>query len=345
MAIEVKNLVKSFGAFKALDGVDLKVADGELLALLGPSGSGKTTLLRLIAGLEWPDSGEIHFDGENALSRGARERHVGFVFQHYALFRHMTVFENIAFGLRVQPRKVRKSEIEIRRRVKELLELVQLGWLADRYPNQLSGGQRQRIALARALAIEPRILLLDEPFGALDAKVRKELRQWLRSLHNEIHVTSIFVTHDQEEALEVAHRVVVMDKGKIEQIGSPGEVYDSPASAFVHGFIGESIMLPVDVTDGAVHLNGRRLDLASDGVAAGASTLFVRRHDMLIGPAGSGPLQGTVTDVRSFGPVQRALILLAEGGTRIEIDAPRDRELKVGEAIGLKPRRYRIFAG
>src|SRR3954471_18978580 len=277
MTIEVKNLVKSFGSFKALDGVDLKVADGELLALLGPSGSGKTTLLRLIAGLEWPDSGEIHFDGENALSRGARERHVGFVFQHYALFRHMTVFENIAFGLRVQPRKVRKSKTEIRRRVKELLDLVQLGWLADRYPNQLSGGQRQRIALARALAIEPRILLLDEPFGALDAKVRKELRQWLRSLHNEIHVTSIFVTHDQEEALEVAHRVVVMDKGKIEQIGSPGEVYDSPASAFVHGFIGESIMLPVDVTDGAVHLNGRRLDLASDGVAAGAPTPFLPR--------------------------------------------------------------------
>jgi sulfate/thiosulfate transport system ATP-binding protein len=344
VAIEVKNLVKTFGAFKALDGVDLKVADGELLALLGPSGSGKTTLLRLIAGLEWPDSGEIHFDGENALSRGARERHVGFVFQHYALFRHMTVFENVAFGLRVQPRKVRKSEVEIRRRVKELLDLVQLDWLADRYPNQLSGGQRQRIALARALAIEPRILLLDEPFGALDAKVRKELRQWLRSLHNEIHVTSIFVTHDQEEALEVAHRVVVMDKGKIEQVGSPGEVYDSPASAFVHGFIGESIMLPVEVTGGAVHLNGRLLDLASDGAAVGASTLFVRRHDMLIGPAGSGSLQGAVIDVRSFGPVQRAEIVLAEGDTRIEIDAPRDRELRIGEAIGLKPRRYRIFA-
>jgi len=345
VAIEVKNLVKSFGAFKALDGVDLKVADGELLALLGPSGSGKTTLLRIIAGLEWPDSGEIHFDGENALSRGARERHVGFVFQHYALFRHMTVFENVAFGLRVQPRKVRKSEAEIRRRVKELLDLVQLDWLADRYPNQLSGGQRQRIALARALAIEPRILLLDEPFGALDAKVRKELRQWLRSLHNEIHVTSIFVTHDQEEALEVAHRVVVMDKGRIEQVGSPGDVYDSPASAFVHGFIGESIMLPVEVKDRAVHLNGRPLDLVADGIEAGASTLFVRRHDMLIGPASSSPLQGAVTHVRSFGPVQRAEIVLHESATTIEIDAPRDRDLRVGEAIGLRPRRYRIFAG
>ncbi len=238
MSIEVRHLTKTFGAFTALDGVDLKVADGELLALLGPSGSGKTTLLRIIAGLDWPDTGEVAFDGENALSRGAGERNVGFVFQHYALFRHMTVFENVAFGLRVQPRAVRKSDVAIRGRVKELLDLVQLDWLADRYPSQLSGGQRQRIALARALAIEPRILLLDEPFGALDAKVRKELRQWLRSLHHEIHVTSIFVTHDQEEALEVANRVVVMDKGKIEQVGTPGEVYDHPASAFVHGFIG-----------------------------------------------------------------------------------------------------------
>ncbi|WP_315730788.1 MULTISPECIES: sulfate ABC transporter ATP-binding protein [unclassified Bradyrhizobium] len=343
MTIEARGVVKTFGTFRALDGVDLKVADGELLALLGPSGSGKTTLLRIIAGLEWPDSGEILFDGENALERGAGERHVGFVFQHYALFRHMTVFENVAFGLRVQPRRIRKSEVEIRRRVKELLDLVQLDWLADRYPNQLSGGQRQRIALARALAIEPRILLLDEPFGALDAKVRKELRKWLRSLHHEINVTSIFVTHDQEEALEVAHRVVVMDKGRIEQVGSPTDVYDSPATAFVHGFIGESIALPVDISGGHVNLNGRPLDIAADGAAPGASTLFVRRHDMQIGPAGSGALHGAVTHVRSFGPVQRAEIALNEGAT-IEIDAPRDRELKVGELVGLKPRRYRIFA-
>ena len=251
MTIEVKNIVKKFGAFTALDNVDLKVGKGELLALLGPSGSGKTTLLRIIAGLDWPDVGEVSFDGEDALARGASERHVGFVFQHYALFRHMTVFENVAFGLRVQPRAIRKDEASIRARVKELLDLVQLDWLANRYPSQLSGGQRQRIALARALAIEPRILLLDEPFGALDAKVRKELRQWLRSLHSEIHVTSIFVTHDQEEALEVANRVVVMDKGRIEQIGTPGEVYDNPATAFVHGFIGESIVLPVDVAAAA----------------------------------------------------------------------------------------------
>jgi sulfate transport system ATP-binding protein len=344
MTIEVKNLVKKFGSFAALDGVDLKVESGELLALLGPSGSGKTTLLRIIAGLDWPDSGEVFINGEDALAQGARERHVGFVFQHYALFRHMSVFENVAFGLRVQPRAVRKDEATIRARVKELLDLVQLDWLADRYPSQLSGGQRQRIALARALAIEPRILLLDEPFGALDAKVRKELRKWLRSLHHEINVTSIFVTHDQEEALEVANRVVVMDKGRIEQIGTPGEVYDHPATAFVHGFIGESIELPVQIADGMVRLGDRPLALAAGGLAPGASKLFVRRHDMLVGPPGSGAFEGAVQHVRNLGPVQRAEIALS-GGQTIEIDAPRDRELRAGDTIGLNPRRYRIFAG
>ena len=346
MAIEVTNIVKRFGSFAALDNVDLRVADGELLALLGPSGSGKTTLLRIIAGLDWPDSGEVAIDGENALSRGASERQVGFVFQHYALFRHMTVFENVAFGLRVQPRAIRKDEATIRARVKNLLDLVQLDWLANRYPSQLSGGQRQRIALARALAIEPRILLLDEPFGALDAKVRKELRQWLRSLHNEIHVTSIFVTHDQEEALEVANRVVVMDKGKIEQIGSPGEVYDNPATAFVHGFIGESIVLPVDVAGDAVRLDGRPLYIAALGAASGAAKLFVCRHDMAVGPAGAGALEGAIRHVRSFSPIQRAEVTLSgsEGKTVIEIDAPRDRELQAGEIVSLQPRRYRIFA-
>jgi sulfate transport system ATP-binding protein len=344
VVIEVKKLVKKFGGFTALDDVDLKVPDGELLALLGPSGSGKTTLLRIIAGLDWPDLGEVWFDGDNALAHGAGERQVGFVFQHYALFRHMSVFENIAFGLRVQPRAVRKDETAIRARVKELLDLVQLDWLANRYPGQLSGGQRQRIALARALAIEPRILLLDEPFGALDAKVRKELRQWLRSLHHEINVTSIFVTHDQEEALEVANRVVVMDKGRIEQVGTPGEVYDSPATAFVHGFIGESIVLPVEIQDGCVRLAAKPLNLAATGAAAGASNLYIRRHDMQIGPAGSGALQGTVRQVRSFGPIQRAEIVLSPGDGVIEIDAPRDRELQSGDVIGLHPRRYRIFA-
>jgi sulfate transport system ATP-binding protein len=346
MTIEVRNIIKKFGAFTALDNVDLRVETGELVALLGPSGSGKTTLLRIIAGLDWPDSGSVSFDGEDALSRGAGERHVGFVFQHYALFRHMSVFENVAFGLRVQPRSVRKSDADIKRRVQELLDLVQLDWLADRYPSQLSGGQRQRIALARALAIEPRILLLDEPFGALDAKVRKELRKWLRTLHEEIHVTSIFVTHDQEEALEVANRVVVMDKGRIEQIGTPGDVYEEPATAFVHGFIGESIMLPVDIRDGRIRLGDRVLDLEAQNAASGPSKLFIRRHDLAVGPDGSGALQGAVKHVRAFGPMHRADILLHAAGqdTLIEIDAPRDRTLKPGDIVGLQPRRYRIFA-
>jgi sulfate transport system ATP-binding protein len=347
VTIEVRNIVKRFGAFTALDDVDLKVATGELVALLGPSGSGKTSLLRIIAGLDWPDAGSVIFDGEDALARGAGERHVGFVFQHYALFRHMSVFENVAFGLRVQPRAIRKDEAHIRKRVRELLDLVQLDWLADRYPSQLSGGQRQRIALARALAIEPRILLLDEPFGALDAKVRKELRRWLRQLHDEIHVTSIFVTHDQEEALEVANRVVVMDKGRIEQIGTPAEVYDHPATAFVHAFIGESIVLPVEVADGRIRLGGRTLDLAPQDGVSGRSQLFIRRHDVAIGPADSGVLVGDVRRVRAFGPSQRADVALHAGGeeTLIEIDAPRDRELKPGDVVGLQPRRYRLFAG
>ncbi len=345
VAIEVRNIVKKYGAFTALDNVDLKVATGELVALLGPSGSGKTSLLRIIAGLDWPDSGSVIFDGENALARGAGERNVGFVFQHYALFRHMTVFENVAFGLRVQPRAIRKDESHIRRRVKELLDLVQLDWLADRYPSQLSGGQRQRIALARALAIEPRVLLLDEPFGALDAKVRKELRRWLRQLHDEIHVTSIFVTHDQEEALEVANRVVVMDRGKIEQIGTPGEVYDNPATAFVHGFIGESIVLPVEVSNGCVRLGSKVLNLEPHDAVPGPSKLFIRRHDIAVGPAGSGVIEGTVKHVRAFGPTQRAdVILYGDDETLIEIDAPRDRDLKPGDVVSLQPRRYQIFA-
>ncbi len=346
MTIEVRNIVKRYGAFTALDHVDLKVETGELVALLGPSGSGKTSLLRIIAGLDWPDSGSVSFDGEDALARGAGERQVGFVFQHYALFRHMSVFENVAFGLRVQSRKLRKSEADIRRRVKGLLDLVQMDWLADRYPSQLSGGQRQRVALARALAIEPRILLLDEPFGALDAKVRKDLRRWLRQLHDDIHVTSIFVTHDQEEALEVANRVVVMDKGRIEQIGSPGEVYDNPATAFVHGFIGESIVLPVEVHDGRIRLGNRLLDLAPLDAAPGPSRLFIRRHDVVVGPPGTGALQGAVKHVRAFGPSQRADVALQSDGdqTLIEIDAPRDRDLKPGDIVGLLPKRYRIFA-
>ena len=222
MSIEVNHINKQFGTFTALDDVSLSFPSGQLVALLGPSGCGKTTLLRIIAGLETPDSGSVLFHGEDASDQDVRERQVGFVFQHYALFRHMTVFENVAFGLRVKPRSERPSNAKIREKVMELLKLVQLDWLADRYPHQLSGGQRQRIALARALAVEPKVLLLDEPFGALDAKVRKELRRWLRRLHDEMHVTSVFVTHDQDEAMEVADRIVVMNHGAIEQQGTPG---------------------------------------------------------------------------------------------------------------------------
>ena len=238
MSIAVRRVSKRFGTFAALDDVSLDVPNGELVALIGPSGSGKTTLLRIIAGLEAPDAGTILFDDEDATGQHVALRRVGFVFQHYALFRHMTVSENIAFGLRVRPRWLRPSEREIRQRVGELLNLVQLDWVADRYPSQLSGGQRQRIALARALAIEPRVLLLDEPFGALDAKVRKELRRWLRRLHDDLRITSVFVTHDQDEALEMADRVVVFNHGRIEQIGSPAQVRDEPATPFVREFLG-----------------------------------------------------------------------------------------------------------
>ena len=239
MSIEIRNISKQFGDFHALRQVNLDIASGELVALLGPSGCGKTTLLRIIAGLETADQGSIAFSGEDTTHLHVRDRQVGFVFQHYALFRHMTVFENVAFGLRVRPKKTRPDEKTIQKKVHDLLNLVQLDWLGDRYPSQLSGGQRQRIALARALAVEPRVLLLDEPFGALDAKVRKDLRRWLRRLHEELDVTSIFVTHDQEEALEVADRVVLMNSGRVEQVGSPQQVWDNPANPFVYGFLGD----------------------------------------------------------------------------------------------------------
>jgi sulfate transport system ATP-binding protein len=236
MSIEVQHVSKRFGAFDALKDISFSVPAGQLVALLGPSGGGKTTMLRIIAGLEAPDAGTVLLEGEDATDQSARQRGVGFVFQHYALFRHMTVFENIAFGLRVRPRRVRPSKADIDRKVRELLGLVQLDFLADRLPSQLSGGQRQRVALARALAVEPKVLLLDEPFGALDTNVRRELREWLRRLHDEIHLTSVFVTHDQEEALDLADRVVIINRGIIEQDGTAGEVLRSPATDFVKDF-------------------------------------------------------------------------------------------------------------
>jgi sulfate/thiosulfate transport system ATP-binding protein len=263
MSIQVKNIEKHFGAFHALNNISLDFPDGQLVALLGPSGCGKTTLLRIIAGLESADSGQVILEGEDATNVHVREREVGFVFQHYALFRHMTVFDNIAFGLRVRPRATRPNEAEIKKRVTRLLDLVQLGFLADRYPAQLSGGQRQRIALARALAVEPRVLLLDEPFGALDAKVRKELRRWLRTLHDELHITSIFVTHDQEEALEVADQIIVMNKGNVEQIGSPREVYERPATPFVFDFLGQANRFEGTNQGGTIQFGADHIQLAS----------------------------------------------------------------------------------
>jgi sulfate transport system ATP-binding protein len=344
MKISVNDMSKRFGIFAALDRVNLEVRSGELLALLGPSGSGKTTLLRIIAGLDWPDEGQVLFNGEDALARSAGERHVGFVFQHYALFRHMTVFENIAFGLRVRPRRIRPSEEDIRDRVQKLLGLVQLGWLADRYPNQLSGGQRQRIALARALAIEPRLLLLDEPFGALDAKVRKELRRWLRDLHSEMHVTSIFVTHDQEEAMEVADRVVVMDKGRIEQSGTPQQVYDEPQTAFVHEFIGESIMLPVVVLNNAVHFEGRPIGVDARGAPDGVATLFARPFNMtILSDAAPDSLHGEVRGIHGIGPARRIDVVLGGAQTVIEIDAPRSHDCAIGQVLHLRPAQYQLF--
>ena len=348
MQISIRDVTKRFGDFTALEQVKLDIRSGELIALLGPSGSGKTTLLRIVAGFEWPDEGEVLFDGRDALSDSVGERNVGFVFQHYALFRHMTVFENVAFGLRVRPRRHRLPETEIRKRVDKLLDLVQLGWLAERYPQQLSGGQRQRVALARALAIEPRVLLLDEPFGALDAKVRKELRRWLRNLHAEIHVTSIFVTHDQEEALELADRVVVMDKGRIQQAGSPQQVYDHPHTPSVHEFIGESIIVPVTIANGDVRFGGEPLGLDAQGLESGAARLFARPHELAIVPSsGEHRMRGVVKRIHGIGPARRVEIALGTEGseTLIEVDALRAQPLRVGQLVGVKPEQYRLFSG
>ena len=281
MSIQVKNIEKHFGAFHALNNISLDFPDGQLVALLGPSGCGKTTLLRIIAGLESADGGQVILEGEDATNVHVREREVGFVFQHYALFRHMTVFDNIAFGLRVRPRATRPSEAEIKKRVTRLLDLVQLGFLAERYPAQLSGGQRQRIALARALAVEPRVLLLDEPFGALDAKVRKELRRWLRTLHDELHITSIFVTHDQEEALEVADQIIVMNKGNVEQIGSPREVYEKPATPFVFDFLGQANRFEGQNNAGTIQIGDDRIQLDSLRNAPSGDVIAFARPDEL----------------------------------------------------------------
>ena len=350
MTIEVQHIRKQFGQFKALDDVSLQFADGELTALLGPSGCGKTTLLRIIAGLEFPDSGTVLLDGDDASARHVRERQVGFVFQHYALFKHMTVFENVAFGLRVKPRKERPSEQQIRDKVKKLLELVQLDWIADRYPPQLSGGQRQRIALARALAVEPRVLLLDEPFGALDAKVRKELRRWLRQLHDELHVTSIFVTHDQEEALEVADRVVLMNKGRVEQLGTPAQVYNQPASPFVYGFLGNVNLFHGRVNEGVLASGDARLATPQHaGVRNGEAIAYVRPHDLDVERYVAGG-EGVAVKLRrahAIGPLAQLDLERADNAQMIEAVIPNERfrelGLKDGETLLVKPKRMHVF--
>jgi sulfate transport system ATP-binding protein len=350
MSISVKNIGKRFGSFVALDNVSLDFPNGELTALLGPSGCGKTTLLRLIAGLEQPDEGQVILDGEDASQRDVRERQVGFVFQHYALFRHMSVFDNIAFGLRVKPRALRPGKAEIHDKVMSLLSLVQLDWLADRYPSQLSGGQRQRIALARALAVEPRVLLLDEPFGALDAKVRKELRRWLRRLHDELHVTSIFVTHDQEEALEVADRVVLMNHGKVEQVGAPDDVYNHPASPFVYGFLGNVNLFHGRVHEGVLAAGDAALPVpdhrhAQDALGVG----YVRPHELDIEPftpEGEG-IVAVLKRSHAIGPLAQLELERSDGGGQIEAVLPTERyaqlQLHVGATVRVKPKRVRVF--
>jgi sulfate transport system ATP-binding protein len=334
MSIEVEHIRKRFGAYEALQDVSLKIETGELVALLGPSGSGKTTLLRIIAGLELPDSGAVRLNNEDATNYSVRDRQVGFVFQHYALFRHLTVFENIAFGLRLRPKPDRPTEKDIRDRVRKLLDLIQLQWLGDRYPNQLSGGQRQRVALARALAVEPRVLLLDEPFGALDARVRKELRRWLRRLHDELHVASVFVTHDQEEALEVSDRVAIMNAGRIEQAGTPADVYDNPATPFVYEFLGD------------VNLFHGRLE------AEGGSVGYVRPFELEIMPysesVATTDVAATVRFIAAAGPSVRLELQRDDTGKSLDAEISRERyrelELRIGDKVGVAPRNLRVFA-
>ena len=351
MSIEVQHVTKAFGTFTALQDVSFQVPTGELIALLGPSGSGKTTLLRIIAGLEFPDQGTILFHGEDAADRSVHDRQVGFVFQHYALFRHMTVFDNMAFGLRVKRRRERPTKSAIRDKVHELLRLVQLEGLAGRYPHQLSGGQRQRVALARALAVEPKVLLLDEPFGALDAKVRKELRAWLRRLHDELHVTSVFVTHDQDEALEVADRVVVMNQGQIEQVGTPDDVFHHPATEFVMHFLGDVNAFHGRVDAGIVQFGSLELPFPEDRQQiAGDARVFIRPYDVTIDTKTNGlpAMEAKVVRVHSAGPLVR-VDLLTSANQRLISEISQERfatmNLQPESRVYVRPRHIRVFAG
>jgi sulfate transport system ATP-binding protein len=343
MDLHLLDVDKEFGDVSAVNGLSLEIASGELIALLGPSGSGKTTLLRLIAGLLPPSRGTIRFGGEDASRKSVQQRNVGFVFQHYALFRHMTVLENVAFGLRIRPAATRPKGPEIKRRVRELLDLVQLAGLERRFPVELSGGQRQRVALARALAIEPKVLLLDEPFGALDAKVRKELRRWLREIHDKTGHTTVFVTHDQEEALELADRVVVMNEGRLEQVATPDAIYDHPASPFVYSFIGESSWLRIEIQNEAILFVGRTLSISARGFANGAARLFMRPHD--VGPASleAGSITGKVISLRRHQGMRR--VELEAAGHRVEAEFGVDEPVAIGSQVCVLPRRWRIFPG
>lgn len=350
MTIQVQHLMKRFGSFAALQDVTLDIRDGELIALLGPSGSGKTTLLRIIAGLDQQDEGTVLFDGKNYTYRSVRERRVGFVFQHYALFYHANVFENVAFGLRVKPKAERPSEEEIRRRVRELLQMVHMEGMADRFPSQLSGGQRQRVALARALAIEPRVLLLDEPFGALDAKVREELRRWLRRLHDELDITTVLVTHDQAKALEVADRIVVMNQGRIEQVGTPEEVYDHPVNPFVCEFLGGTNIFPGRLDQGRMRIGPLELEVPEHRDAADTPALgYVRPHDLVVrkDSAPSAGIAMLVKNIHIVGPLVRVELRRPDTGDAVEAELAKDsyRELglRVGERVFVTPRRLRVF--
>ena len=345
MEISIRNVRKTFAAFPALAGVDLDIASGELIALLGPSGSGKTTLLRALAGLEPIDAGQIKFGSADATKLSVQDRRVGFVFQHYALFKHMTVADNIGFGLSVRKGKDKPNAAAIRQRAQELLELVQLGGLGKRYPSQLSGGQKQRVALARALAIEPRVLLLDEPFGALDAKVRKDLRRWLRELHDRTGVTTVFVTHDQEEALELADRVVVMNRGRIEQVGTTAEVYEQPATPFVFDFLGSVNRFQGQVQGGKLSING--LSLSTDSPLSGRVEVYVRPHDLRLVEASSPGLPASVLGVQRTGPIVRASARLDHDGALVEVELshldPLASALVPGAALRLLPAVYGLF--
>lgn len=346
MSIQVKNIEKHFGQYHALQNISLDFPEGKLIALLGPSGCGKTTLLRIIAGLETADSGQIILHGQDATHLHVQQRNIGFMFQHYALFKHMTVFDNVAFGLRVKKQN-RPSESDIKKRVMELLELVQLPHLAQRYPAQLSGGQRQRIALARALAVEPKVLLLDEPFGALDAKVRKELRRWLRNLHDELHISSIFVTHDQEEALEVADEIVVMNKGIVEQVGSPKDVYQAPATAFVFDFLGNANKFEADYQNAQLSFGEDKININPQNIETGQVIAFVRPEDVQVF---TRPEQDSIqtTFIREIWIGGRVLVeLIDRQGQHWEISLNHEQAtqlaLRPEQNVWIKPNQVHVF--